>query len=202
LLDKVMIGRRGFLSGAIAGTAALAIPARAAMLTPLDAKMMTRAIAAFGRHRAQVRNADIIAIADYSRPSREPRFHLVNLVSGTTTSMLVAHGRGSDPAHSGWLQQFSNADGSYASCAGAFVTGGEYVGKHGRSMRLEGLDATNDNALERAIVIHTAPYVTEAMARDLGKLGRSQGCFTLTDADLQQVLARLGDGRFLYSDKI
>jgi hypothetical protein len=44
--------------------------------------------------------------------------------------------------------------------------------------------------------------VTEAMARDMGKVGRSQGCFTVTDADLQQVLTRLGGGRFLYSDKI
>jgi hypothetical protein len=124
------------------------------------------------------------------------------MVAGGTTSMLVAHGRGSDPAHSGWLQQFSNADGSYASCSGAFVTGAEYVGKHGRSMRLDGLDASNSNALERAIVVHTAPYVTEAMARDMGKVGRSQGCFTVTEADLQQVLARMGSGRFLYSDKV
>jgi len=116
--------------------------------------------------------------------------------------MLVAHGRGSDPAHSGWLRQFSNADGSNASCAGAFVTGDHYVGKHGRSMRLHGLDPTNDQALARAIVVHAAPYVSEAMARDHGKVGRSQGCFTLTHADLAPVLDRLGDGRFLYSDRI
>ncbi len=159
-------------------------------------------MASYGRHRSAVKRGDVMAIADYSQPSRERRFHLVDMVSGVTTSMLVAHGRGSDPSHSGWLKQFSNADGSYASCAGAFVTGDEYVGKHGRSMRLSGLDATNNNALERAIVIHTAPYVTEAMARDMGKLGRSQGCFTVTEADLRQVLARMGGGRFLYSDKV
>jgi hypothetical protein len=163
---------------------------------------MKRALAAYTAHRGAVRHGDVIAIADYSRASRERRFHLVDMASGVTTSMLVAHGRGSDPAHSGWLQAFSNQDGSYASCAGAFVTGAEYVGKHGRSMRLTGLDASNNNALERAIVIHTAPYVTEAMARDMGKLGRSQGCFTVTAADLTPVLARLGGGRFLYADKV
>ena len=124
------------------------------------------------------------------------------MASGVTTSLLVAHGRGSDPGHSGWLQQFSNNDGSFASSAGAFVTGDDYVGKHGRSKRLIGLDASNCNALERAIVIHTAPYVSETMVRDLGKLGRSQGCFTVTAGDLQQVLTRLGSGRFLYSDKV
>ena len=201
-MDKLTVGRRGFLGGIVAAGAAFAVPARAAIPTQIDPRLMSRAINAFGKHRASILKGDVIAIADYSRASRERRFHLVDMVSGTTTSMLVAHGRGSDPAHSGWLQQFSNADGSYASCSGAFVTGGEYVGKHGRSMRLQGLDPTNDNALERAIVIHTAPYVTEAMARDLGKIGRSQGCFTVTEADLQQVLVRLGGGRFLYSDKV
>jgi hypothetical protein len=202
LLESMSLSRRGLLGSLAAGAAALSVPARAAMPTPLDSRMMARAIASFGKHRAKVQKADIIAIADYSRASRERRFHLVDMVSGTTTSMLVAHGRGSDPAHSGWLQQFSNSDGSYASCAGAFVTANEYVGKHGRSMRLIGLDPTNNNALDRAIVIHTAPYVSEAMARDMGKVGRSQGCFTVTDADLQQVLTRLGGGRFLYSDKV
>jgi hypothetical protein len=202
LPDSITLSRRGLLGSLAAGAVALSVPARAAMPTPLDSRLMARAVSAFGKHRARVQRADVMAIADYSRASGERRFHLVDMISGTTTSMLVAHGRGSDPAHSGWLQQFSNADGSYASCAGAFVTANEYVGKHGRSMRLIGLDPTNNNALDRAIVIHTAPYVTEAMARERGKVGRSQGCFTVTEADLQQVLTRLGGGRFLYSDKV
>jgi hypothetical protein len=178
--ESVLLDRRHFLGAAIAGAALAAAPSRA----------------------ASVRVADVIAIADYARPSRDRRFHLLDMASGATTSMLVAHGRGSDPSHSGWLQRFSNDDGSYASSSGAFVTGAAYVGKHGQSLRLDGLDSSNNNALERAIVIHTAPYVTEAMARDTGKIGRSQGCFTLTAADLQQVLSRMGQGRFLYSDKV
>lgn len=197
-----MLQRRDFLGLAAASAAMLAVPARAVPSPAIDGRLLARALASFQRHRGQVAKADVMAIADYSRPSRDRRFHLVDLGSGATTSMLVAHGRGSDPAHSGWLQQFSNTDGSYASCSGAFVTGAEYVGKHGRSMRLTGLDASNCNAEPRAIVIHTAPYVTEAMARSMGKIGRSQGCFTLTEADLAQVMARLGKGRFLYSDKV
>lgn len=197
-----MLHRRGFLGFAAAGLAMAAVPARASAPSDIDPRLLSRATAALGKHRAQVRNADIIAIADYSRPSRDRRFHLVDLQSGASTSMLVAHGRGSDPAHSGWLTRFSNDDGSFASCSGGFVTGSEYVGKHGRSMRLSGLDASNCNAEPRAIVVHTAPYVTQAMARDMGKIGRSQGCFTVTEADLEQVLTRLGAGRFLYSDKV
>ena len=172
------------------------------MPSPLDPRLLSRALKAMTVHRGKLRSVDVMGIADYSRASNERRFHLVDMASGVTTSMLVAHGRGSDPAHSGFLARFSNEDGSYASSSGAFVTGNEYYGKHGRSMRLIGLDPTNCNAEPRAIVVHTAAYVTEAMARQAGKIGRSQGCFTVTEADLQQVLARMGSGRLLYSDKV
>lgn len=168
----------------------------------VEPKLLGRALAAMQVHRSSISRPGLIAIADYAAPSREKRFHLVDMVSGTTTSYLVAHGRGSDPAHCGFLTRFSNQEGSYASCSGAFVTGAEYQGKHGRSMRLDGLDPTNSNAEPRAIVVHAAPYVSAAMARDLGKVGRSQGCFTVTEADLAEVMGKLGPGRFLYSDKV
>jgi hypothetical protein len=202
LPQQRLIGRRDVVGLVLAGAALAAVPARAAAAIPLDPRLRARALASLARHRAAIRHADVIAIADYSQPSREKRFHLVDLASGALTSVLVAHGRGSDPAHSGWLTRFSNADGSYASSAGAFVTGAEYVGKHGRSMRLEGLDPSNCNAMSRAIVVHSAAYVTAEMARTLGKVGRSQGCFTVTADDLSQVMARLGPGRFLYADKV
>jgi hypothetical protein len=114
----------------------------------------------------------------------------------------VAHGNGSDPAHTGWVQRFSNTPGSNASSEGAFVTSDYYVGKHGRSQRLIGLDPTNDKAFERAIVIHAAWYANPDMLRTHGQLGRSQGCFAVADGDLDQVFGRLGPGRMLYSAKI
>ena len=197
-----MLDRRGFFASVMAGAALAAVPAVAVVATPIDARLRERAMSAFARHRGRVRFTDVIGVADYSQPSREKRFHLVNVGSGAVTSLLVAHGRGSDPQHTGWLTRFSNDDGSNASCAGAFVTDNEYVGKHGRSMRLTGLEPSNCNAMERAIVVHAAPYVNAAMARDLGKVGRSLGCFTVTEADLDQVLTRLGPGHFLYSDKV
>ena len=64
---------------------------------------------------------------------------------------MIAHGSGSDPAHTGWLQRFSNVPDSFASSEGAYLASDYYVGKHGRSQRLAGLDATNSNALDRAI---------------------------------------------------
>jgi hypothetical protein len=114
----------------------------------------------------------------------------------------VAHGRGSDPAHTGWLQRFSNEARSHATSAGAYRTDGIYSGAHGRSIRLTGLDATNDNALSRAIVVHAAWYVSPAMARTHGALGRSEGCFALANSSLPEVLEQLGSGRMIYADKI
>ena len=71
-----------------------------------------------------------------------------------------------------------------------------------RSQRLIGLDATNDNALARAIVVHSAWYANKDMLRTHGMLGRSQGCFAVGESDLSQVFAQLGQGRMIFSAKV
>lgn len=143
-----------------------------------------------------------MAIVDFTAPSSEPRFHFLDVASGKTTKMLVAHGSGSDPGHTGFLHSFSNKDGSNASSEGAFVTRDYYVGKHGRSQRLVGLDPTNSNALGRAIVIHGAWYANEDMIPAHGKLGRSQGCFAVGERCLRDVFDFLGEGRMIYAAKV
>lgn len=144
---------------------------------------------------------DIVAIADFSAPSGRRRFHLVDMRAPSVTSLLVAHGRGSDPAHSGWLKRFSNDIGSNATSSGAYRTGPIYEGKYGRSMRLVGLDAENSNAAARAIVIHPAWYVGDEMISKYGKLGRSEGCFALSSAGLDATLDILGPGRLLVAGR-
>jgi hypothetical protein len=158
-------------------------------------------MAALSRHASEIPFRDRIAIADFAAPSAMPRFHLVDLESGETTTLLVAHGRGSDPEQTGWLQRFSNDPGSYASCDGAFLAADYYLGKHGQSQRLIGLDATNSNALDRAIVIHSAWYANKDMLVSHAQLGRSEGCFAVGEADLDLVFALLGPGRMLFSAK-
>ena len=69
-------------------------------------------------------------------------------------------------------------------------------------MRLSGLDPSNSNALERGIVVHGAWYVSREMAASRGILGRSEGCFALAPASLEDVFARLGPGHLIYADKI
>lgn len=165
-------------------------------------EILKRAVAALRKHSAVIPNRDVIGIADFSLPSRTPRFHLVDVASGRVSSHLVAHGRGSDPAHTGWLQRFSNEPASNASSSGAYRTDGLYSGAHGRSIRLAGLETTNSNALVRAIVVHAAWYVSPEMARTHGMLGRSEGCFALANSSLPEVLARLGSGRLIYADKV
>jgi hypothetical protein len=163
--------------------------------------LLRAALAALDRHGDRIALHDRIAIADFAAPSVMPRFHLVDLASRETVTMRVAHGRGSDPAHTGWLQHFSNDAGSYASCDGAFLAADYYIGKHGRSQRLIGLDPTNDNALDRAIVIHSAWYAEPEVAAAHGQLGRSEGCFAVAQADLERIFALLGPGRMLFAAK-
>ena len=167
----------------------------------LDPTLLRKALAALDRHSGAVVHRDRIGIVDFAASSSEPRLHFLDVANGERSSLLVAHGTGSDPSHTGFLQRFSNDFGSNASSEGAFLTGDYYVGKHGRSQRLAGLDPTNDNARERAIVIHSAWYANAGMIAAHGKLGRSQGCFAVGEHELDRVFDFLGEGRLLYAAK-
>jgi hypothetical protein len=177
----------------------------AAPLIPSPAlrpELKERALAAMSRHVDKIKCRDVIGICDFADPSSKPRFHLLDTISGNIESLLVAHGRGSDPAHTGWLHSFSNGMGSAASSNGAYVTAEEYYGNHGRSRRIDGLDPTNSNARARALVMHGAWYAERQMIAEHGMLGRSEGCFAFGQSDLNHVMERLGPGRLIYADKI
>jgi len=145
---------------------------------------------------------DIAGIADFSAHSSLPRFHFANLENGTVRSFLVAHGMGSDPEHTGYLQSFSNVPGSNATSRGAYITWEWYKGKYGTSIRLGGLDPCNSNALPRAIVMHSADYATQEHVDRWGKLGRSNGCFAMAPQDFREALWHLSGGRLLYSERL
>jgi L,D-transpeptidase catalytic domain len=207
------LGRRDLLKTAMAGMALAYTPALARDVvfvpgtgstppTGLSPLLLNRAKAALDLHKGRVRNRELLAIADFSKASRDPRFHLVNLHSGQLSTFLVAHGKGSDPGHSGWVQSFSNTPGSEATSSGSYLVGEAYIGEHGTSRRLAGLDAQNDQAEARAIVIHPAWYVSQTMIAEQGKIGRSQGCFAFSENDIGQILERLAPGTLLYADKV
>jgi hypothetical protein len=166
----------------------------------IDPQLFARAKAALDSH--QVWPRDTIGIADFSKPSSEPRFFVVDLASGNVESHLVCHGRGSDPDHSGFVERFSNDFGSYATSNGAYVTSDYYDGKYGLSLRVRGLDWSNNNAEARAIVIHNAWYAEPDMIPLHGKLGRSEGCFAMSRQSQYEVMRRLAGGRMIYADKL
>lgn len=202
-----MLTRRHILqAGAAAGLlGGLARPSVAATVMPyqphINPRLRAKAMLALAAHGRRIPYHDVIGIADFTKPSRESRFYIMDLRTGMVTQHLCAHGRGSDPAHSGWLAYFSNSHGSEATSNGAYLTGEAYMGKYGHSMRLYGLDYTNNNALQRAIVVHSAWYAEPAQVETHGKLGRSEGCFALPGISHAEAMTRLGSGRLLFADK-
>jgi hypothetical protein len=166
----------------------------------IDPTLFAKAKAALDQHKIAPR--DSMAIVDFSQPSGDPRFHVVDLMTGSVESHRVAHGRGSDPDHSGFVERFSNDFGSYATSNGTYVTGDYYDGKYGLSMKVRGLDWSNYNAEPRAIVIHNAWYAEDDMIPVHGKLGRSEGCFAMSRASQFAVMRKLAGGRMIYADKL
>ena len=166
----------------------------------IDPQLFARAKAALDSHGIRAR--DYIGIVDFSKASSDPRFHVVDLNGGQVDSYRVAHGRGSDPDHSGFVERFSNDFGSYASSNGTYTTGEYYQGKYGLSLKTQGLDWSNNNAEARAIVIHNAWYAEPEMIAVHGKLGRSEGCFAFSRDDQWAVMRKLAGGRMIYADKL
>ncbi|MGF1454386.1 MAG: murein L,D-transpeptidase catalytic domain family protein [Alphaproteobacteria bacterium] len=166
----------------------------AGMAPPIPHTLLAEALSAYRKHAHEVRNARYISIADFSRHSSQERLFILDLETGTHEALLVAHGQGSDRNHDGFADVFSNEVDSHMSSLGAYVTLGTYQGKHGLSMRLRGLEPTNDRARERAIVMHGADYVS----RERDTLGRSWGCPAIEPHLVEKVLPRLAGGTFLY----
>jgi hypothetical protein len=139
-----------------------------------------------------------LAVIDYSLPSTEPRLWVFDLTHDRLVFQeLVAHGRNTGDRVA---ERFSNAEGSRMSSIGLYRTADTYYGSNGYSLRLHGLDpGFNDNALTRAIVMHGAPYVSEAIAGRLGRLGRSWGCPAVRQEVARTVIDTLKGGALLFA---
>lgn len=118
---------------------------------------------------------DLLTLIDFSLSSNTKRLWVIDLATNTVLlHSLVAHGRNTGEE---FAQKFSNKAESFQSSLGFYVTGEIYIGKHGKSLKLDGLEkGINDNARNRAVVIHGADYVSESFIRNHKRLGRSQGC--------------------------
>ncbi len=141
---------------------------------------------------------DRLAVIDYSRPSTEPRLWVFDLNQGRLLfEELVAHGRGTGER---FARQFSNVEGSRMSSLGLFRAADTYDGANGYSLRLHGLEqGFNDRALERAIVMHGAPYVSKAFADRQGRIGRSWGCPAVRSEVARGMIDTLKGGALLFA---
>ncbi len=148
----------------------------------------------------KLNNSNVLSIVDFSHPSSKKRLYVIDLKNGKLLfNTYVAHGRGSGRE---MASDFSNAPESNKSSLGFFVTGDTYFGKHGLSLRLFGEEkGINDNANSRAIVMHSASYVTEDIIKTQGFIGRSQGCPALPEALSKPIIDKVKNGSclFLYS---
>lgn len=120
-------------------------------------------------------NSSVLAIADFSQPSSQKRLYILDLKNYKLLyQSLVAHGRNSGKE---MAVSFSNRMSSNMSSPGFYITGDTYNGNHGLSLKLNGVEkGINDNAYQRAIVVHGANYVNEGLASKQGYIGRSLGC--------------------------
>ncbi len=149
------------------------------------------------KQQNQLNNDSLIAIIDFSKPSIEKRFYLLDLRNQRVVkNTLVAHGK-----NSGMLtaESFSNTIHSNQSSLGLYITQNTYQGKHGYSLRIQGMSkGLNDNAMKRAVVIHGADYVSKSFIERNGRLGRSYGCPALPIDDTQEVIDLIKNGACLF----
>ena len=192
------MNRRDLLKGAAASAAlAAAGPLGGRDLGSRNEQLLDLARSELDRIGTAIWKRDIVGIADFGLHSSEKRFHFVNIQTGAVDSYHVAHGDGSDREHDGWLKRYSNLDGSHCTSRGAYMTRSWYTGRYGTSIRLDGLDPTNSNALPRAIVMHQANYATPEHVARWGRLGRSNGCLAMGPEQFDRALIDLSGGRLI-----
>ncbi len=147
--------------------------------------------------KGKVINNTIISIADFSEASNKKRFFIIDLKNYKILfNTYVAHGQNSGKEYA---NSFSNKHESLQSSPGFYVTKETYYGSKGFSLRLEGEEqGINDNALNRGIVMHAAPYVNKELAQGRGFIGRSWGCPALAPELNQAIINKIKNGTCLF----
>lgn len=140
---------------------------------------------------------EMLTIVDFSLSSKEDRMWVINMkTKEVVLQTLVAHGRNSGLE---FANSFSNISESYQSSLGFYLTGETYTGKHGLSLRLDGLEkGINSAARDRAVVIHGADYVSENFVNQNGRLGRSQGCPAVSTVISKKLINLIKDKSCLF----
>ncbi len=145
----------------------------------------------------KISRSNYLTICDFSQSSKQKRFYIIDLVKyKLVTNTYVAHGKNSGAEYA---TQFSNKPESLQSSLGFYLTSGTYIGAHGLSLRVMGVDpGFNDKALERSIVIHGAAYVDKARANAGIAMGRSWGCPAVPQNESTTIITTIKNGTCLF----
>ena len=139
----------------------------------------------------------LLSIIDFTKPSSQKRLFIIDLQEEKILfNTYVAHGQNSGTLYA---EKFSNKLSSFQSSLGFYETKETYIGKHGYSLQLNGLEkGINDKADERAIVVHGAAYVSEGMINMQGYIGRSWGCPAIPEKLSKPIIDKIKDGTCLF----
>ncbi len=164
-----------------------------------DFEIFQKAVVGFYtlKSRGSLGDKELLTIIDFSKSSNQKRIWVLDMRKKEVIyHNLVAHGRNTGNE---FATNFSNEPNSNKSSLGFYVTGENYTGKHGLSLRLDGMETGfNDNARDRAIVMHGASYVDIAFSKKYGRIGRSLGCPSIPVKGHEEVLTLIADKTCLY----
>lgn len=167
---------------------------------PLNPATLNQAMKAYRWAVAtgKVHNKKVLTIVDFTLPSNKKRLWVINPATGKVLLNLhTAQGKNSGLKYA---THFSNKPGSDTSSLGAYVTANVYDGKHGESMRLQGLEkGINNNAMRRDIVVHPANYVTPSFIKAEGRAGRSWGCFAVNPKKSKELISLTKGGSVIFA---
>ncbi|AFY01082.1 murein L,D-transpeptidase catalytic domain family protein [Bdellovibrio bacteriovorus] len=161
----------------------------------INSKALAEAVVYFEKNQSRIKNKKYMSLIDFGKRSTQARFFIINMSTGEVTAIHTAHGKGSDANHDGYADKFSNKSGSNASSLGYYLAAETYTGKHGLSLKLDGLSSTNSKARARAVVIHGASYVKESSVIQ----GRSWGCPAVANHLRDKVIGMLKGGSLIYA---
>ena len=162
----------------------------------IDFSLFSEAFLAY--KKAPERRKPVLTIIDYSKPSTEKRFYVVDLDKKKLIfNTYVSHGVNSGKKTA---TKFSNVVNSRKTSLGTFLTDTTYYGSNGYSLRLEGLTSgVNDKARERYIVVHGADYANPSFIKKNGYLGRSWGCPALPQKLSREIIDTIKGGSVIYA---
>lgn len=145
----------------------------------------------------KISRSNYLTICDFSQSSLKKRMYIIDIENNRlVTQTYVAHGRNSGGEYA---SQFSNKPESLQSSLGFYVTASTYIGKHGLSLKIDGMEpGINDKAMERTIVIHGADYVSAGRAAAGGYMGRSWGCPAVPKEEANSIITTIKNGTCLF----